>query len=223
MDNICNFCQKGFNSFFSKDKKREYYKCNHCKIITVPPEYYLTPNEEKKRYDKHSNSINDKEYIDFLSRVVKPVIANVSSFSSGLDFGCGPGPVLKSIFRDYNLSIQEYDLYYRNDSSLLKKKWDFIITTEVIEHLKDPFSTVSLLWSILKDGGILVIMTNLYNTEIDFNSWYYKGDPTHISFFCKDTMLWLSDKISAEIDFIDKDIIILKKKQYIIPKTEEKT
>lgn len=218
----CTLCSSKNIDFFSKDKKREYFKCANCGIITVPEKYHLSKIDEKSRYDKHVNTPEDKRYIEFLSRVIKPTLEYVSPESYGLDFGCGPGPVLKKLFSKYKLHLEEYDLYYNDNRELLNKYWDFIIATEVIEHLKDPLQVITKLWNILKPGAPLVLMTHLYNEHIHFPSWYYKGDPTHICFFSKETFIYLSNKFDAEIYFIDKDIIILKKKQYIISKTEEK-
>lgn len=211
----CHLCNLRENSFYSRDKKREYFRCNNCKTIFVPPKYHLALNEEKERYSKHTNSNTEPGYINFLKRITVPVTKNIKKGSTGLDFGCGPGPILKNIFNSMGYTIEEYDLYFKKDDSMLLKKWDFIITTEVVEHLKEPFNVINSLWDLIKPGGILAIMTNLYREDIDFKSWYYKGDPTHIQFFCKESFLWLKDKISANVEFIDKDIIILKKDYYI--------
>lgn len=211
LNNICPLCNSLDLKQFSKDKKREYLKCNNCSTIFVPKCYHLSIEDEKRRYDLHTNSADDIFYVNFLDRIVEPVINRIKKGNKGLDFGCGPGPILKELFSHHNIELWEYDLYYKNTSQLLIQNWDFIITTEVVEHLKEPMSVISELWNIIKNDGILAIMTSLYNNKINFASWYYKGDPTHIVFFTKESFIWIADKLNAKVEFIDKDIIILKK------------
>ncbi len=210
--NICPLCLSNDTSFYSKDKKREYYICNRCKTIHVPSQFHLSTADEKIRYDKHTNSNQDKYYIEFLKRIVTPITSNVKPGSIGLDFGCGPGPILKDLFLVHNIGIEEYDLYYKDDKSLLNRDWNFIVTTEVIEHLSKPGNIIESLWNLIDVKGVLAIMSNLYTKSTDFPSWYYKGDPTHICFFCKESFLWLADKLDANVEFFDKDITILKKR-----------
>ncbi|OQY39684.1 MAG: hypothetical protein B6229_03180 [Spirochaetaceae bacterium 4572_7] len=196
---------------FIEHLRREYYRCNKCLLITVPKEYHLSPTDEKNRYDQHTNSSADLGYTKFLKRIVNPIIENTQENDMGLDFGCGHSPILKGIFEQQNRFLNEYDIYYRDDKSVFTKKWDFIISTEVAEHLTEPFKVIKQLWNMLKPEGVLGIMTNLYNPDTEFASWYYKGDPTHIQFFSKETMEWIGNNLNATIEIIENDIIILKK------------
>ncbi|QEN06095.1 methyltransferase domain-containing protein [Thiospirochaeta perfilievii] len=211
---ICPLCNSLEVKFYLKDKKREYLICNSCELIYVPKSYHLTSVEERSRYVKHDNSIDDPSYLNFLSRIVGPLLSNITNIDSseGLDFGCGPGPVLKKILEKSNLVLEEYDLYFKNDKELLKRNWDFIVSTEVVEHLIKPGEVLIDLWKIINEKGFLAIMTRLYDGVENFNAWYYKGDPTHICFFSKNTFNYLAQLFNCEIQFFDKDIIILKKK-----------
>lgn len=207
----CPLCGEKDTLFFSRDKKRDYRICSTCNTIHVPKEFHLSEEDEKKRYNLHINCETDKRYISFLEKIVLPITSNLKSKASGLDFGCGPGPVLKKIFKQKDIIIEEYDLYYKNNIALLNINWDFIVTTEVVEHLKTPFIVLEKLWLIINNGGLLALMTSLYSPEINFPSWYYKGDPTHIIFYTKESFIWLADKLNCNIEFFDKNIIILKK------------
>lgn len=209
---ICSLCGNKNIELYSKDKKREYYKCPTCTNITVPQIYHLSEEDEKKRYDLHTNNKNDEYYINFLSRIIEPLLIYIQPQSEGLDFGCGPGPILKKQLESYNIKLSEYDLYYKNDMDLLNRSWDFIITTEVLEHLKYPLNEIKTLWDLLKPKGVLAIMTNLVSKDVNFSSWYYKGDQTHICFFTRESLTWLSNKLGADVEFFDKDITILIKR-----------
>ncbi|MBN2618268.1 MAG: class I SAM-dependent methyltransferase [Spirochaetales bacterium] len=207
----CTLCSSKCTHSYSKDKKREYFICENCNVIFVPQQFYLNSIQELKRYEKHNNSNTDIKYKDFLSRIVPPIIKFIKPGSIGLDFGCGPGPILKDIFQEYKIKIEEYDLYFKNNSYLLSKKWDFIVSTEVFEHLQDPNTVFTKLWDLLNPEGVLAIMTSLTDYVNEFKSWYYKGDPTHITFFSKKSFHWLMSNKFGEIQFFDKDIIILVK------------
>ncbi|MGL1894632.1 MAG: class I SAM-dependent methyltransferase [Spirochaetaceae bacterium] len=213
MDKIkCCLCASNKTELISEDKKRKYYICNICKTITVPPQYHLSIEKEKERYDLHTNSNKDEYYIKFLNRIIEPLLNYIKPNSEGLDFGCGPGPILKEQLKPYKINMSEYDLYYKNDKSLLQKKWDFVVTTEVMEHLKNPYTEIELLWELINPKGVLAVMTALVTKDITFSSWYYKGDPTHISFFSKESFIWLSQKLGADVEFFDKDITFLIKR-----------
>lgn len=207
----CPLCKSHNIARFSKDKKRIYFNCINCKSIFVPHEYHLREQDEKKRYELHTNSPNNSKYITFLSRIVKPVLEKTNPNSRGLDFGCGPGPILKNIFKTHSINIEEYDPFFKDTKNLLDTKWDFIISTEVVEHLKYPLEELYKMWNILKPGGYLFIMTQLYQPNTEFKSWYYKGDPTHIIFYTKESFKWINEKLNSSLEFIGNDIIILKK------------
>ena len=55
-------------------------------------------------------------------------------------------------------------------------------------------------------------MTNLHHERLEFDKWYYKDDATHVCFFSKKTFEWIAKKWSAELQFKDKDIVILQKR-----------
>ncbi len=39
-------------------------------------------------------------------------------------------------------------------------------------------------------------MTELYNEKIEFESWYYKNDPTHVFFYQRATFEWIQKKFN---------------------------
>ena len=101
-----------------------------------------------------------------------------------------------------------YDLFYQPDESVLEKEFDFIVTTEVVEHLSQPLEVFKKLLSMLKPGGMLAVMTRLHNDSIYFKGWHYKNDPTHIGFFSVETFEWLSDHLGLNHREIERDIYV---------------
>lgn len=76
---------------------------------------------------------------------------------------------------------------------MLKFKYNYIICCEVIEHFHFPQKEFTLLRSLLKPGGILYCMTEIYSEDIDFINWHYKNDPTHVFFYHKDALKWIQE------------------------------
>ena len=201
------------SSYFYSDNKRDYYRCSNCNLIHVPPFQYISRENELAEYDKHQNSQSDPGYRKFLSRLFNPLSSKLSPESFGLDFGSGPGPTLSVMFEEEGHKMNIYDPYYAPDKIVLNEQYDFITASEVVEHLHNPASGFDLLWTLLKPGGWLGIMTKLALDKEAFSKWHYKNDPTHVCFFSKETMLWLAEKWKAEIIFIGKDVVLFKKPQ----------
>ena len=45
---------------------------------------------------------------------------------------------------------------------------------------------------LLQKGGTLAIMTRFYGVEAPFAQWWYRRDPTHVCFYCEETMRWIA-------------------------------
>lgn len=208
---VCPLCNYDNDNMFYKDKIRSYYQCSNCKLIYVPTKDLLSPEVEKSRYDKHQNNPSDQNYRKFLNRMLKPMLEHISKGDNGLDFGSGPGPTLSLMFEESGYDMEIYDHFYANNPAVLEKEYDFITTTEVAEHLHKPKVTLDKLWSILKSGGTLGIMTKLSTGVEDFPKWHYKNDDTHVCFFARESFEWLAKQWDADTEFIGNDVLLLKK------------
>ncbi len=206
----CPLCQKGETALFLREPARDFYACKTCGLIFVPPQFFLDPAGEKKRYDLHQNSSADKGYRDFLNRLRQPMCARVPKGSQGLDFGSGPGPTLSVMFREAGYAMDVFDLYYAADDDMLLRQYDFITATEVVEHLREPAVELDRLWDALRPGGWLGIMTGLAPAAEAFAAWHYKNDPTHILFFSRRTFEWLARRWRAVLE-VEGDTVFLQK------------
>jgi hypothetical protein len=207
----CPLCgREEGHPLFHRDRRRPYYRCGRCDLTFVPGPWQVSPEKEKSRYDFHRNDGDDRGYRDFLSRII-PFLQNhlASGAASGLDFGCGPSPVLAGMLAERGYEMEAYDLFYRNRRELLDGNYDFITGTEVFEHLARPGETADRLLGLLTRGGILAIMTRFLEDGCDFSGWFYKEDETHISFFSRSSLLWLAESRGRRAVFRDKDMVIL--------------
>lgn len=191
--------------------KRDYYRCCDCQLVFVPAHQRLNPLEEKAVYDKHENSPDDVNYRRFLQRIFLPIAKNIAAHSHGLDFGCGPGPTLSIMFIEAGHTMNIYDPIYAPDSQCFEQQYDFISSSEVMEHCYRPGEELSQLWSCLKPDGLLGIMTKRVIDKNAFVHWHYKNDPTHVCFFSVETFQWLARLWQATLIIADKDVVIFKK------------
>lgn len=211
---ICPLCHDKKPALYARHQ-REYYLCGKCSLVFVLPGEHLNEEDEKKRYDLHTNSPDDPGYKKYLSKVLDPLCERVPKGASGLDFGSGPGPTLSKMFEEQGYKMNIYDHFYARDEDVLQQKYDFITSTEVIEHLYDPHSVLQRLWKMLEKDGILALLTQPYPEQKMFEAWYYKNDPTHVCFFSLCTMEWLAEKWEARLEVIGKDLFIFKKANYV--------
>jgi len=207
----CPLCSATEAVFYCRDKRREYLRCPQCALVYVPTGHYLSLAAERAEYDKHQNDVEDTGYRKFLSRFSVPLQQCLSRASSGLDFGCGPGPALAQMLREAGHEMEIYDPFYAPDRAVLEQVYDFICATEVVEHMHRPGEELSMLWNLLKGGGCLGVMTKLVLNQSAFASWHYKNDPTHVCFFSRETWRWWAGEYRAQLSYPAADVILLTK------------
>ncbi|WP_031517881.1 class I SAM-dependent methyltransferase [Desulfofalx alkaliphila] len=188
-----------------------YYQCPSCDLIFIDQNYILSQDEEKERYLFHDNSLDNKGYVSmFKSFIDKAVTPYAGGVKKGLDFGCGPGPVLSKLLSDRGIEMEHYDPYFYNNVKFDGKEYHLITATEVFEHLRRPDQVLHFLKKHLAPEGILAVMT-LFHGNSDFTSWWYKLDPTHICFYSHKTFHWIAEHYNFSILYLDsKNICVLQ-------------
>ena len=210
MPQLCPLCHERGEIFY-ENKEQLFYNCSNCYGIFRAQESRLDPALEKRRYELHNNDIDDVKYQNFVSPITTAILRNNSSQHFGLDFGAGTGPVISKVLNDNQYKIDQYDPYFHNKISLLGKKYDYIVCCEVMEHFYDPEKEFDLLHKLLLPKGALYCMTELYNDSIEFSTWYYKNDPTHVFLYRKETLDWIKFKFCFAKVSIENRLIILFK------------
>ena len=211
MAHSCPLCQSTRLKSYFENKSASYLSCSECDLVFTPKEFHLSDIDERIRYDSHQNNPKDQRYRQFLSQVFNPVMEFIQPGSTGLDFGCGPGPTLSIMFEEQGYKVDLFDKFYADDQSIFDNRYDFITATEVVEHLAKPGDELNRLYKMLNTGGTLAIMTKMINDQTDFASWYYKDDPTHICFFSQQTMEYLAKTWSSRVQFYGHDITLFFK------------
>ncbi len=207
----CPLCLNDKILIFHEDRIRSYFQCQNCSLVFVPKVFHLSPEDEKREYDLHNNNPEDEGYRRFLSRLTNPLQERIGTGAYGLDFGCGPGPTLSVMLEENGFHVDLYDFFYYKNDDVFDIKYDFITATEVVEHLHNPEKVFKILVECLNPGGVLGIMTKLVKNKEAFNRWHYIQDRTHVSFFSKETFIWLSKKMNMKVDFVGSDVILFEK------------
>ena len=190
---------------------KRYHRCLACELVWLDEADHLDEAAEKAVYDGHDNQVDDPRYRSFLMRAFGEVLARVPLPASGLDFGCGPGPALVAMGREAGYQMAGYDKFYADFPELLTRQYDFITSTEVIEHIAEPRTVLAQLWDCLKPGGLLVLQTQRVLTDERFKNWRYRHDPTHIVFFAEASFQVLAASWQAELSFPHADVAVLQK------------
>jgi len=190
-------------------RDRKYFQCNNCGSIIMDPKFHIDNKKEKERYELHNTTIDDEGYINFIKPITDYVIENFNSTHMGLDFGSGEFAVLSEFLRRKGYNILNYDPYFNKDKSLLNKKYDLIISCEVVEHFYDPKDEFCLLKSLLKENGKLIIKTDLIKENTIFENWYYKNDETHVFFYSSKTFEYIKKWLGfKKLKIVDRLIIL---------------
>lgn len=188
-----------------------YHRCRACELVWLDEAEHLDPAREKAVYDGHDNQVDDPRYRGFLMRAFGEVQRRLPPPASGLDFGCGPGPALIAMGREAGYQMAGYDKFYADEPELLTRQYDFITSTEVIEHIATPRAVLETLWGCLKPGGLLVLQTQRVLGDDRFKTWRYRHDPTHIVFFAEASFRALAARWQAQVEFPHADVAVFTK------------
>ena len=195
--------------FFKMWRENEYRQCSGCSSILLNTKDYVNAEQEKERYQEHNNDVEDKRYQKFVSPIVDGILNDYGKYHVGLDFGSGTGPVISKLLKDKGYNIKLYDPFFANYPCRLKEKYDYIACCEVIEHFHHPLREFKMLKELLKPGGSIYIMTSLYSHKVDFISWNYKDDITHVFIYHRDAIEWIKNTLGFSKMEVDKNFIKL--------------
>lgn len=173
--------------------QRAYLHCPNCDLLFLNPVQRLEGGEERSRYQLHQTKSSDEGYQEFVRPLLERLITLKPEGSQGLDFGAGHQPVFSQYLKESGFEVTCYDPFFWPNEEALKTTYDFIVAVEVVEHFFSPRDEFSRLRGLLHQTGCLLINTEVYRHEIDFDKWYYRRDPTHVAFYSKQTFAWIAE------------------------------
>lgn len=208
----CTLCEgETLRRIIDEGDPRTYYQCAACHLIFADPRFHLSLKTERSRYALHNNGIEHEGHVAFLNRVVEPCLPLLTANMIALDYGCGPVPTLSRILEQHGITCFDYDPLFGFDHPY--REYDVVFATECFEHFYKPQKEFSTIDSLLKPGGYLGVMTEQYENTDRFRTWYYKRDPTHVSFYHRKSFAYLCETYGYEINYADRNrVMVLQKK-----------
>lgn len=188
-----------------------FFRCSICFALVKNSDLYLSAEQEKARYELHQNDVNDPGYQRFAAPITDYVQRNFTSSQQGLDFGSGTGSVISKTLMDRGFNIVQYDPFFAPNALLLNTTYHYIISCEVFEHFHHPNHEISRLVSMLKPQGHLLIYTLLYEPTIDFLTWHYRNDPTHVFIYTAKTMEYIAKHYGLQLQQLSERFVVMTK------------
>ena len=194
-----------------KNLERDYFHCETCNLVFVPPDFHLDENAARDRYLTHDNDPDNPDYRRFLSRLWHELRPRLPEGARGLDYGAGPGPALVAMIQEDGFTAALYDPIFHPDETVLTATYDFITCTETAEHFATPRTDFLRLYELLAPGAYLGIMTDILEDIRKFPDWYYHRDPTHVAFYSTRTFHWIATWLHLQIEHPRPRVVLLRK------------
>lgn len=202
MKETCVFCESDSLDPLTV-RLRTYYACRSCGGIFLDRGQLLDPAAEKARYEKHENSLRNEGYRTYLENFMRTVL----DFSAGtpavsgysvFDYGSGPEPALVELFRENGYEARGFDPYFAPDTPVFPGGASVVTALEVVEHFADPPGDFDRMAACARPGGLVAVRTQLLPAVPDirafFAAWWYREDPTHISFYAEKTLRLVAER-----------------------------
>ncbi len=208
---LCGAASQPRVSSLPKRQARTFYHCDSCDLAFADPDTLPSPEEELARYQGHQNDGSDARYVAFLDRLARPLSDKLDPSSRGLDFGCGPSPVLADLLTRQGHRMAVYDPYFYPSEGVLWEPYDFIACTEVAEHFFDPRKEFERLATLVRPGGWLGLMTGFRKEWNEFPAWHYHRDPTHVAFYTERTLAWIAQEWGWDLLIPESGVALLQR------------
>jgi SAM-dependent methyltransferase len=135
------------------------WRCCNCGSIHADQRVDLVPYY--RAYPMHSVDLDWRARAVYRIQLRRLVRAGFRSEHSLLDYGCGSGTFVQFLQKAGYQHCVGYDPYNPAfaEESLLEKRYDCVLSQDVLEHVDDPWQLVGLLRRLLAPGGLLAIGT----------------------------------------------------------------
>lgn len=217
VNDLCPVCRSPDSLPFMTAAGREYRRCPTCQARFLDPGRRPSLADERDHYLLHENDPDDPGYRRFLSKLAHPLLERLPPRSSGLDYGCGPGPALAAMLREAGHRVALYDPFFHPDAAALEGRYDFVTCTEAIEHFHRPAEELDRLTGLVRPGGWLAVMTCFQTHDEGFGDWHYRRDPTHVVFFREATFRHVAESRGWSCEIPAKDVALLRRPRDELP------
>ncbi len=209
----CLICGSATTNIIDSQIRVTHSHCDNCGFIYKNKEFHLSIDVEHQNYKMHNNSFESEGYVQIFVNLVNEYIKPMNIEGKILEFGSGPGPVLKELLIREGYDVFDFDPFFNINVDYLKYKYQLITSTEVVEHFVDPSKEFKHLSGLLQKDGYLLLMTRLRTMDTEeFLNWWYRRDLTHISFYTLETFKEIGKRNGLKIvNTNNVNIIVFKK------------
>jgi 2-polyprenyl-3-methyl-5-hydroxy-6-metoxy-1,4-benzoquinol methylase len=230
---ICTICESSSTNIkFTITGKHQLVSCNNCGIAFLHPQ--LSDMELKNLYTENYYKAwgisGDKENVTTKAMKMATfelrwkLIRQYASAGKILDVGCATGYFLELAknknfqpfgveFSEYSANIAQKKFGEKNifcgtleQAPFAPNSFDAIAMSDLIEHVRNPIVTLSKAASLLKDDGIIMIMTpNSQSVSHYFmgKRWtHYKLE--HFFYFNKKSIRYIAKKVGLDLVHYEK-------------------
>jgi len=206
----CPSCGNDKIKFFTRKNQHDIFCCKLCKLIFVWPLLQNTANIYSGDYFKGAN--NGFGYVNYnqdklamlptFKRYLDKIEEALPNRGNLLDVGAATGCFVKMAedggWKAEGLEISQYavDQARKQNSNVRQgilstadyqpESFDLVTLWDVIEHLSDPRSTISMIYNILKRGGAIAINTpdtSSFFAKLTGKYWHLLVPPEHLICF----------------------------------------
>lgn len=211
---LCKICFQPTKLYKNPQFSHFYHYCQSCEGIFLDNAFCVDEQHEKKQYDQHHNTLENEGYVHMFEKFLDFFWEDLTCKTPKvLEFGSGPTPVLSHLLQKRGAIVTCYDKFYHPSDAYKTYTYDLITSTEVFEHLDNPLQTLTLLAQHINSGGYIALMTLFHDNTIEgFWKWWYRRDPTHITFFTPKTLKVLANQCGLTLIKTDEKRVALLKK-----------
>ena len=174
-----------------------YYRCPACTFIFTTAFDAFT-KEDFARTIYNSDYIQvDPDYKDDRPRGNAELIGNLFPTLTPqriLDYGSGEGLLVDVLRATGRFEVDAYDPFVARHANRPQRRYDCIVSFEVLEHSPQPAQTIAEMNDLLTENGVIILSTLLQPADIDQQrlNWWYAGPRNgHVSLYSLASLLKL--------------------------------
>lgn len=227
----CPLCNSSKSEILYIQKFADHFShklvcCDNCGFVyvgnTPPQEFYDKYYQEESKYEGvREHEAHDVATKKELTKVLKKINKNAKILDVGCStgtllsylktlgynnlYGIDPAPKCKKFAKEkHKINIGTYSI----DNYCPKTKYDFIIISQVLEHITDIVNSINKIYSWLKEDGIIFIgVPDTGEFYLDIDEPFGEFSTEHINFFTKSSLFYLMHNFSNEMIKSDKKVL----------------